>query len=264
MSPLSTSIDTAKIARRLRAAEATGEPIPPLTLSYPDLTVEDAYRVQLENVKARTHRGARVLGHKVGLTSRAMQEMLGVGEPDYGHIFDDIVLASGDALSCKRLIAPRAEPEIAFVLASDLHGGQITAEQVMDSTDHVCPALEIIDSRIADWKIALADTVADNASCARVVLGTQATPIEGLDLAAASVGLHLDGELIEEGAGSAVLGHPAEAVAWLANALAAFGVTLKAGHIVLPGAMTRAVDIAPGSRVEANFGDLGLVEVYCR
>ena len=259
-----TGVNAQDVARRLRSAECLGEPIPPLTASYPELTVHDAYRIQLENVRHRTGRGVCVVGHKVGLTSKAMQEMLGVDEPDYGHIFDEILIEDGDELKADRLIAPRAEPEIAFVLGRDLAGDEIDAEQVIRSTAHVLPSLEIIDSRIADWKIGLVDTVADNASCARVVLGTLHTPVNRVNLPTVSVTMKVNGAVAGEGTGSAVLGNPAEAVAWLANAVAAYGVTLKAGHVILPGAMCRAADIGAGDHVVADFGELGTVEVHCR
>jgi 2-keto-4-pentenoate hydratase len=264
MSGPATETDLGSIADSLRVAEERAEPIAPLSAVWPELTVSDAYAVQTINAAQRESTGARVVGHKIGLTSEAMQEMLGVDEPDYGRLFDDIVLADGAELSCAQLIAPRIEPEIAFVLGGDLRGPDVTASDVLAATDFLVPSLEVIDSRVADWRITLVDTVADNASCARVVLGKTRTAPSGVALAAASVALRLDGEQVSEGAGAAVLGHPANAVAWLANAVSGFGVELRAGQVILPGSMTAAIAVAPGNHVEADFGELGTVGVTFR
>jgi 2-keto-4-pentenoate hydratase len=253
---------TAEAAALLAAAERDRVPVPPLTGRWPDLTIDDGYAIQRHNVARRVAAGARVVGHKVGLTSAAMQEMLGVGEPDFGHLLDDMVVA-GEAEAAAYL-APRAEIEIAFVLRSALTGPGVTAADVLAATDHVRAAIEIIDSRIADWRIALVDTVADNASSAGVVLGERRVAPAGLDLAAVEGRLRLGGTLVERGPGAAVLGHPAVAVAWLANTLGVRGVALEAGHVVLPGACTRAVPVAPGDVVVGDFDGLGAVEVRFR
>jgi 2-keto-4-pentenoate hydratase len=188
-----------------------------------------------------------------------MQEMLGVDEPDYGHLYADRVHETGTTIDPSALIAPRIEPEIAFVLGSELSGPRVTAEDVLAATDHVVPALEVIDSRIADWKIKLVDTIADNASCASVVLGSRRTAPADVDLAAA-VELQVDGGTVQQGTGAAVLDHPARAVAWLANALGGFGDGLEAGHVVMPGSLTAAIPLEPETVVTADFGLLGVVQ----
>jgi 2-oxopent-4-enoate hydratase len=248
------------MAEVLSNAETSGEPIAPLSQAHPALTVADAYEVQA--IAAR-RRGVAIVGHKIGLTSKAMQEMLGVDEPDYGCLFADRVLDNDTSIAAADLIAPRVEPEIAFVLAEPLPGRGVTARDVLAATAYVLPSIEVIDSRIADWRITLVDTVADNASCARIVLGEQRTGPTDLDLAAAGVELRVNGAIVEQGVGSAVLGHPAEAVAWLANALGEYGVTLEAGHVLMPGSLTAAVPFSEGDHVVADFGPLGCVEVRC-
>jgi 2-oxopent-4-enoate hydratase len=245
------------VADALRRAEDSGEPIAPISATHPELTADDAYAIQALNLRAE------VIGHKIGLTSRPMQEMLGVDQPDYGVLYDDRVHVSGIALDISGLIAPRIEPELAFVLRDDLAGPGVTARDVRAATEAIVPALEVIDSRIRDWKITLVDTIADNASCHCAVLGTESHVVGDVDLAAAAVALSVDGEVLQEGVGAAVLGDPAEAVAWLASALAGHGVALRAGHVVLSGSITAAVPIAVGSHVVADFGPLGRVEVTC-
>jgi 2-keto-4-pentenoate hydratase len=249
-------------AAALAAAERDRVPIAPLTQTWPGLTVDDAYEIQRFNVAHRVAAGERVVGHKVGLTSQAMQEMLGVDEPDFGHLLDGMVVEG--QTQAARYIAPRAEIEIAFVLGSPLKGPGVTADDVLAATDQVRAAIEIIDSRIADWKIALVDTVADNASSAGVVLGEQSIAPTGLNLVALEGRTYLNGEFVERGRGVAVLGNPAVAVAWLANTLGARGVTLEAGHVVLPGACARAVAVQAGDVVRADFDALGTVEVMFR
>ncbi|WP_336213167.1 2-keto-4-pentenoate hydratase [Nonomuraea sp. LPB2021202275-12-8] len=241
------------IACALAAAERDREPIPPLS----GLDLDGAYTVQKLNVDRRTAAGAHVTGYKVGLTSRAMQQMLGVDQPDFGHLLD--IMRVEDSTDAGRYIAPRAEVEVAFVLAADLRGPGVRADDVLAATAAVRPAIEIIDSRITDWRITLADTVADNASSAGYVLGEPHPP--EVDLAALRARTWLNGELAESGAGADVLGHPAEAVAWLANTLGARGVTLRAGQVILPGACARAVAVAKGDRVEADFDVIGRVAV---
>lgn len=252
------------LADALAQAERDAAPIAPITATHPELTPRDAYAIQALNVERRCAADGHVIGRKVGLTSRAMQEMLGVNEPDYGVMFDDTRLASGEEVELDALIAPRVEPEIAFVLGRDLAGPGVTAADVLAATDHVIPALEVIDSRIADWRIGLVDTIADNASYGRIVLGSRPTRADSIDLASATVELAVDGGVTQRGDGAAVLGHPAEAVAWLANALHEFGVTLAAGEVVLPGSMTAAIPLAAGKRVAADFGSLGSVEMTAR
>ncbi|HHY68150.1 MAG TPA: 2-keto-4-pentenoate hydratase [Alicyclobacillus sp.] len=246
-------------AERLFRAEKERRPIPPLTEAESRITVEDAYRIQLEVVKKKINLGEEVVGHKIGLTSRPMQEMFGVGEPDYGHLFRSMDFPSGAVIDYP-LLQPRVEAEIAFILKKDLEGPGLGIHDVLRATDYVVPAIEVVDSRIADWRIKLPDTVADNASSGCFVLGTRATRVEDVDLELVGMALFEDGEVVQTGAGAAVLGHPALGVAWLANKVAAFGTTLKAGHVVLSGAVSAAVNAKAGSRYVVNFGKMGRVE----
>ena len=249
-----------EIAARLDRAERDRVAIDPPAAAA-KLTVADAYRIQLINVERRVAAGRRIVGGKVGLTSVAMQKMMGVDEPDFGHLFDDMILQSGEECAVGALMIPRVEPEIAFVLSRELRGPGVTRADVLAAAEYVTPALEIIDTRIRDWKITLADTIADNASSGRVVLGSEKTPPIKHDLANIAMKLQKNGALIEEGVGSAVLGHPAEPVAWLANKFAEFGQSLAAGSIVIPGALCRAVPVAAGDAITASFGALGSVSV---
>lgn len=239
------------LARRLYDADRTATPIAPLGA----LSIADAYAIQLAG---RALRDRPLVGRKVGLTSAAMQEMLGVGQPDFGYLTDAMVSESGAALGAGRFIAPRVEGEIAFRLARPLGGPDVTVAEVLDATEAVAPALEVIDSRIADWKIAIADTIADNASSGHVVLGAW-QPLDGLDLAAVELEMTVGDERVT-GRGDAVLGHPAEAIAWLARALDEYGgERIGAGEIVIPGAMARALPIAAGDVVRAEMAGLGVV-----
>lgn len=248
-----------EIAAELYAAERGQAPVAPPSERWPGLTVADAYRIQTVNVQRRLAEGRRVRGHKVGLTSRAMQEMLGVSEPDYGHLLDDMFVPSGGDVEVSRFCAPRVEPEIAFVLGRALHGPDCQPDDVLTATEMLRPALEIIDSRVADWRITLADTIADNASSAAVVLGDEVKPSEQLHLADVDVVLSKNGDTVAEGSTGAVLGNPTTAVAWLVNKLHEFGASLEPGHVVLPGSCTRAVDVGFRDTVRAEFNAVGSV-----
>ena len=251
----------ASLADVLATAERTREPVGPLSEREPGLEVVDAYEIQLINIERRVAEGATVCGHKVGLSARAMQQMLGVDEPDYGHLLDDMLVPESTVIAAGDLLQPRVEVEVAFILGAPLRAPGCTVADVLRATEYVAPAIEVIDSRIRDWKITLADTVADNASAGRVVLGGLRTGLDGLDLRTVGAVLRRNGEIAETGAAGAVLGNPATAVAWLANKVHAFGVTLEAGHIIMPGSCTRAVDVGPGDVVRADFDQLGSVTV---
>jgi 2-keto-4-pentenoate hydratase len=248
-------------ADALRAAERDRAPIAPLTETWPGLDVTDAYEIQLLNVRRRVEAGETVRGHKVGLSARAMQQMMGVNEPDYGHLLDTMFVFEGDRVPAAGMCFPRVEVEVAFVLGERLAGPGVTVADVLRATEFVLPAIEIIDSRIDRWRIRLPDTIADNASSARVVLGGKATRPADVDLRLVGAVLRKNGEIVETGASGAVLGNPATAVAWLANKVHAFGVTLEPGHVVLPGSCTRAVDVAAGDVIRADFDQLGHVSV---
>jgi 2-keto-4-pentenoate hydratase len=249
------------LAEMLLAAEQSQKPIPPLTESDPGISEEEAYRIQLLVMEMKKSQGQVVVGKKIGLTSLAMQNMLGVKEPDYGHILDGMVVMEAEKILTTDLIKPRIEGEIAFVLKEDLQGPGVTLTEVIRCSEGVIPSLEIIDSRIVDWKIKLPDTVADNASSARIVLGGTITPIKTLDLRTVGMVLEKNGEVVATAAGTAVLGHPAQAVAWLANKLAAYGIALRKGEVILSGSLTAAMPIGAGDFVRADFGPLGDVKI---
>ncbi|WP_329791038.1 2-keto-4-pentenoate hydratase [Lentzea sp. DG1S-22] len=251
-----TSQNREAAAELLRAAERDRVPIKPLVELYPDIDVVDAYEIQLLNVR---HRNRDVIGHKVGLSSLAMQQMMGVDEPDYGHLLDDMQLAG--TADASAYLYPRVEVEIAFLLARDLPGEGCTVEDVLEATEFVAPAIELIDSRIENWRIGLQDTIADNASSAGFVLGSGRVRPSEVDIDAVVATLRRNGEVVAEGRGDAVLGDPAIAVAWLAAKVASFGVRLLAGDIVLPGSCTRAVDARPGDEFHAEFAGLGSVDL---
>lgn len=242
-------------------AEKSLKPVEPFTECFPDITVDEAYGAQLEYVQKRIADGAVVKGKKIGLTSKAMQDMLGVDRPDYGHIFDDMIHDEGTAIDTGKYIAPRVEFEIAFVLKEDIDGGNATVESVAEAIDHVVPAAEIIDSRIKDWKIKFEDTVADNGSSAGAVFGANQVKLDQIDLPSVKMEVFKNDEKLDEGYGSAVLGNPLEAVVWLAKALHQYDITLKKGEKVLAGALTKAVDVKSGDHFKATFENLGEVEV---
>ncbi|MFS0646451.1 2-keto-4-pentenoate hydratase [Siminovitchia sp. 179-K 8D1 HS] len=251
----------ADFALELFNAEETRKEVSPLTERDPSLTVQDAYQIQLETVKLKIEQGKTVIGKKVGLTSVAMQKMLNVDEPDYGHLFDDMRIENGSTIDITEMIAPRVEAEIGFMLSDDLVGPNVTYLDVLLATEYVVPTLEIIDSRIADWKIKLIDTVADNGSSAKVVIGERYSTLENSDLRTAGMALYKNEELIATGSGAAALGHPAEAIAWLANKLHEFGIMLKKDELILPGALSAALAVEAGDHVKADFGSFGSVSV---
>jgi len=251
-----------RAAEQLAQAAISRKPIPALTDSLPGIGVEDAYQIQLRNVGQAQAQGARVVGKKIGLTSPAMQAMFKVNEPDYGHLFDSMLVYQGEPMPMERLLQPRIEGEIAFILERDLKGPGITPIEVARATAGVTPALEIIDSRIADWKIKIQDTVADNASGAAFVLGSQLTPLTGFDLRQVGYVLSKNGQLAGTAAGAAVLGSPLQSVAWLVNKLGELGVAVQAGEIILSGAAPAAVPVAAGDSIHLVVDRLG--EVSCR
>jgi 2-keto-4-pentenoate hydratase len=256
-----TDTQRAVAAEALRVAEATQTAVPPLVQTYPGIDVVDAYEIQLLNIRRRLDAGATVYGHKVGLSSKAMQEMMGVDEPDYGHLLSDMVYTEDTPIPTQSFLIPRVEVEVGFVLGDDLPGEGCTVEDVLRCTDFIAPAIELIDSRIADWKIGLTDTIADNASSCGVILGKERVRPADLDVAAIDATLAINGAKVEEGTSGAVLGDPTIAVAWLANKVASFGVRLQKGHVVLPGSCTRAYDVKPGDQVVAAFAGLGTVNL---
>jgi 2-keto-4-pentenoate hydratase len=242
-------------------AEQTKVAIPPLTVTWPEIDIVDAYEIQLINVRRRLANGERIAGHKVGLSAKVMQKMVGVNEPDYGHLMGSMFDYEGAVIEYAKFLQPRAEVEVAFVLKEPLQGPGVTAAQVVRATDYLLPSIEIVDSRVADWKIKVQDTVSDNASCGSVVLGGRPTKIRDVDPALIGAVLRKNGEIVEVGCSGAVLSNPVNAVAWHANKVAAFGVTLKPGDVVMPGSCTRMVPIAPGDVIRAEFDVLGHVSI---
>lgn len=248
-------------AKELFEAENKVQGIRPLTERDPNLTVNDAYNIQLEIAKFKKEQGKKIIGKKVGLTSKVMQTMLGVNEPDYGHLFDDMNIQNKSTVDTTSMIAPKVEAEIGFILKEDIIGPNITFLDVIMATDYVVPTLEIIDSRIEDWKIKLIDTIADNGSSAKFVIGDGKRTLNEVNLRTNGMILKKNKKIVATGAGAAALGHPAEAIAWLANKLSNYDMTLKKGELILPGALSAALVVNAGETIEADFGDLGTVEV---
>jgi 2-keto-4-pentenoate hydratase len=248
-------------AARLLEAEKSKQAIPPLTETYPGITVDEAYHTQLEIIRRRAEDGAIVVGKKIGATSKAIQNMFGVHQPDYGHLLNDMMHTEGEVISLENFIQPKVEFEIAFKLKKELKGPNVTVMDVIEATDYIAPAIEIIDSRIGDWKIAFEDTVADNGSSAAAVIGGKPTGLDGIDLTHIGMVAYKNGEMIDSGAGAAVLGSPLRSVAWLANSLGNYGVSLKAGEIILSGALTGAVEAEDQDTFTAEFDQIGSVSV---
>ncbi|NRF94385.1 fumarylacetoacetate hydrolase family protein [Paenibacillus frigoriresistens] len=247
--------------RHLLRAEAEHKSVNPLTEEFPDITVDEAYQVQMLTIGQRVKEGLPIVGKKIGLTSLAMQEMLGVDQPDYGHLLNSMQISNKGNILANRLFQPKAEAEIAFILNRDLKGPNVTLQDVLNATAYVVPALEIVDSRVKDWNIKLQDTIADNASSGLFVLGDERFSVDDIDLTKEEMKLYRNGEHMNTGYGSAVLGHPATCVAWLANKLYEYNVILKAGEVILSGALSAAVNVHQGDRVTAEFINLGQVEV---
>jgi len=256
MEPVMDATAVRETAERLLLAYQKREPIAPVIAAHPDATVADAYRVQQEQVRVWTGRGEAIKGHKVGLAAAAIQQQMGVDQPDYGHLLTGMFHLEHQPIAAP-FLQPRIEPEIAFVLGRKLSGPGVTAADALRAVDFVVPALEIVDSRIVDWKISIVDTVADNASSGGVVLGSKPTSLSALDLRTAGCTLRIGAELVATGAGAAVLGSPINSLVWLANTVGPLGVDLEPGHVILPGSMTRAFPIRPGDTVFADMGELG-------
>jgi 2-keto-4-pentenoate hydratase len=247
------------VARELYDAYATRQPVDQISTRFPDMTVEDSYQIQLAQIAERLAAGRVVIGHKVGLTSMAMQRQLAVDQPDYGHITDDMIYLQHAVISGDAFLQPKVEPEIAFVLKRPLRGPGVTVAQAIAAIDFVLPALEIIDSRIRDWKIGILDTIADNASSGGIVLGSTPVQLDAVDLRLSGCVLHRNGEVVATGAGGAVLGSPLTSLVWLANTVGPLGITLEEGHIVLPGSQTSAIAVTPGDTFTAQFAGIGSV-----
>ncbi|WP_194817051.1 2-keto-4-pentenoate hydratase [Nocardia sp. XZ_19_385] len=250
-----------QLADELEVAERDRVAIDPLVSRHSEIDVVDSYEIQLINIRRKLAGGAKVIGHKVGLSSLAMQQMMGVDEPDYGHLLDNMEVFEDKPVEAGSYLFPRVEVEVGFVLGADLPGEDCTEADVLAATVAYAPAIELIDSRIKDWKIGLCDTISDNASSAGWVLGPERVAPEDIDIKAIDAVLTKNGAVVAEGRSDAVLGDPVIAVAWLARKVASFGVRLKAGDIVLPGSCTRAIDAHPGDSFHAEFAGLGSVRL---
>ena len=250
-----------ELAADLAQAARSRVPIAPLTEGNRDIDVVDAYEIQLINIRQRVAEGARVVGHKIGLSSEAMQKMMNVDEPDYGHLLDEMQVYEDRPVKAANYLYPRVEVEVGFILADDLPGAGCTEADVLAATAAFAPAIELIDSRIKDWKITLCDTIADNASSAGWVLGEARVSPNDIDIKSIDAVLIGNGDVVAKGRSDAVLGNPVSAVAWLARKVEDFGVRLTAGDIVLPGSCTKAFDATPGDDFVADFAGLGSVHL---
>lgn len=248
------------MAHALVAAEADHAPIEPFTVTHPDADIEDAYRIAQLVTELKVAAGRTVKGHKVGLTSKAMQQFAGATEPDYGSLTDDWFVPEGSTIDMTRLNRPLAEVEIAFVLGASLSGPGINAADVIRATEFVVPAIEIVDSRYnGRGPKALVDSVADAAWCGLVVLGGRPRRLSDLDLRLEGAALYKNGTVEESGVGAAVMGNPVNAVVWLANKLASFGVSMEPGSVVLSGSFVKAIPFTAGDTITAMFNTLGSV-----
>lgn len=236
--------------------------IAPLSEREPAIDVDDAYRVQLRTIERRLQAGERSVGKKIGITSRAVMEMLKVDQPDFGHLLSGMAFADEAVLEQKRFCQPRGEGEIAFLLKRDLTGPGLSNADVLAATESIMPAFEIVDSRVTDWKIKIQDTIADNGSAAAYVLGSQSADPRTIDLMTIGMVLEKNGEIIGTGAGAASMGNPLIAVTWLANKLGSFGISLKAGEVILSGSLSIMFPIKAGDSLRMRLGSIG--SVACR
>ena len=249
-----------KIANELFEASRTGRPIDPISGRYENLSIDDAYAIQRLNIDRLINEGEQLTGKKIGLTSLAMQQSLGVDQPDFGFLYKSMEIANG-RITAKAVMQPRVEGELAFVLKDELYG-DVTIQQVHEATAYVVPAIEIVGTRIKDWKLTIIDTIADNASCGMYLLGDREIDPIKTDLKQVSMTLSMNGEIINSGYGSAVLDDPANAVVWLAKKMWNYGVKLNAGDVILSGAFTAAIFASGGDHFTCDYGSFGKVSVY--
>jgi 2-keto-4-pentenoate hydratase len=259
MAPLDETIQA--VAGRLRTAYDTYEPVAPVRDDLPPGDVDAAYAVQRATTEYRLGEGRRIIGRKIGLTSTAVQQQLGVDQPDFGVLFDDMLLTDGGTVPYRAVLQPKAEAEVAIVLAGALDDPELTVEELAASVDHVLPAIEVVGSRIAGWDITIVDTIADNASSGMFVLGTEPVDPSTVDLELVSMTMSLDGATVSTGIGAACLGHPYNAALWLARRMIVEGTPLAAGDIVMSGALGPMCDLPAGSTAVASIDGLGTVSV---
>ena len=246
-----------QLGDELYEALTAGKTVSPLTSRGFDITIEDAYHIQQRMLARRIEKGEKVVGKKIGVTSKAVMNMLGVGQPDFGYLLDGMVYNEGESIPMSSLIQPKAEGEIAFLLNKDLMGPGLTAADILAATEGVMACFEIVDSRIQDWKIKIQDTVADNASCGVFVLGDKLVDPKKVDLALCGMVLEKNGEIVVTGAGAATMASPVNAMVWLANTLGRLGIGLNAGDIVLSGALGAMVPVQAGDSLRCTIGGIG-------
>jgi len=252
-------VDHEALATLLYDASRDRTPVPPLTETHPSLTVDDAYYVQQALVAKHLSDDSQVLGYKLGLTSKAMRDMLGVAEPDYAPVLSSMVFDDGTTVDLDHYIQPKAEAEIALILGKPLTGPGVTTAQALDAISGARAAIEFVDSRIADWRITLVDTIADLASSAATVLGRDIIPVSGWEPRLCGMVIRHNGDIVATGSGAAAMGDPVAAVAWLANTLAPYGITLEPGQFIMTGSLHAAFSVADGDEVRADFDRLGSV-----
>lgn len=262
--PVKGSMQASDITRQaelLRDCYAANRAMPPIREAFPNATVADAYAIQESNTAFWEGEGRRIVGAKTGLTAKAVQKQLGVDQPDFGMLYADMAVPDGDEIAPGRLIQPKVEAEVAFVMARAVDVDRLTTAELINAVAFAVPALEIVDSRIAEWNIGIVDTIADNASSGLFVLGTEPSRLDGLDLKLCGMVLEKNGDQVSFGAGIACLGHPLHALGWLARTLAQVGRPLAEGDVVLSGALGPMVAAAPGDRFEARINGLGSVNI---
>lgn len=252
--------DRRKAAEILIAAEETRTPAVQLTKTFPDIRIEDSYAISALVTEMKIQKGARLIGHKIGLTSKAMQASSQIDEPDYGHLLDTMLLNDGAKVRFEDYCVPRVEPELTFILKEPLKGPGIGLVDVLRATEWVVPSIEIIDARVQNPR-KIEDTVADNGAAAGIVLGGRPVRPDSIDLRWVGAIFYRNAEIEETGIAAGVLGHPAMAIAWLANKVGRFGTVLEPGHLMLSGSFTRPVWAAKGDTLHADFGPLGSVSV---
>ena len=255
------SFTNEQLSRMLYEATKTGDPMEIISQLDEKVTVQDAYDIQLKNVARALEDGEVISGKKIGLTSKPMQQLFGIDEPDYGHLYKSTEVTNGGSIKIDTLNKPKVEGEIAFILNRDLTGPGVTIEDVYRATEYICPAIEIVDTRYEDWRIKLVDTISDNGSSVLYIMGDNKYKIGEVSLPEIKMTLSRNGEVINKGTGADVLGDPATAVAWLANKLNEFGVKLNKGDVILSGAITAAIEAVEGDSFECSFGELGSVKV---
>ena len=246
-----------QLGDELHEALVSRKTVTPITSRYTNMTVDDGYRIQQRMVGRRLTEGDKIVGKKIGVTSRVVQQALGVPRPDFGYLLSSMIADQVASVSFDSLIQPKAEGEIAFVLKRDLCGPFVTNADVLAATEGVMACFEIVDSRIDDWKIKIQDTVADNASCGVFVLGSQLVDPRKIDLNLCGMVLEQNGEVVATGAGAAALGSPVNAVAWLANALGQYGIPLRAGEVILSGSLAAMIPVKRGDRFRMQIGGIG-------